>query len=439
MSDEPINLVSNPVDSDYEDYISAYLQAGGLYVERNVIYRGKEELLELDIMISNFGSESIDKHLVEIKSGGWGFSEIFKVKGWMVYLKIDQGIFVVKELRKSMDFFQEKSQELGIALIDNSDLSKTKENLDEYTIQPITDAEIQSIRYSYLLERSLLRKIKILRKRYPAYQCYKKLDEYLFTINSGSFFKSDPLQRIRELFNAYVSNKNITAKICSETKTGTYDEDATVLLSDCFRKLFYECENNIMQVSLYVEHMARITILKSCIEYLINHHSSDFKSIDFRSRVAYMTLPSNIQNGLAKIVKEPFFHRYPVFWQFFTYVMGGFILTDLEEAEYRYISENTGIPVDEIPNAFDSYNKLFPANDGTWLHNLPYSNIVMHRFFPPSFCGVGANHRLELHFNESGKTYDDLEKLVSGRNTMKDLIKWNNLGYEVLKGSTKKV
>jgi hypothetical protein len=39
MSDKPITFVSNPKDTDYKEYIYAYLQAGGLYVEKNVIYR----------------------------------------------------------------------------------------------------------------------------------------------------------------------------------------------------------------------------------------------------------------------------------------------------------------------------------------------------------------------------------------------------------------
>lgn len=54
MSDKAIELVQNPKDEDYEDYIAAYLQAGGLYVEKRIIYRGKAELLELDIITSDY-------------------------------------------------------------------------------------------------------------------------------------------------------------------------------------------------------------------------------------------------------------------------------------------------------------------------------------------------------------------------------------------------
>lgn len=148
-----------------------------------------------------------------------------------------------------------------------------------------------------------------------------------------------------------------------------------------------------------------------------------------------MSIPNTIKNGLDELVKEPYFHRYPVFWQFFTYVMGGFILTDLREVEYQYIADNTGIPVEHIPNAFESYNKLFPKNSG-WMFKLPKSNIEFHRFFSLPFCGVGANHRRFLHLphlDEKEQTYKELEKIISGDKTMSDLSKWNNLGYEILK------
>lgn len=35
-TDKPIVLESNPLEKDYEDYISAYFQSGGLYVERSI-------------------------------------------------------------------------------------------------------------------------------------------------------------------------------------------------------------------------------------------------------------------------------------------------------------------------------------------------------------------------------------------------------------------
>lgn len=185
---KPIELESNPIEYDYEDYICAFFQSGGLYVERSIIHRETEEILELDIITTDFLKENTSKKLVEIKSGKWGFNEIFKVKGWLVYLKIDDGIFIVKKERNSFSYFEKKSKELGITLIDNSDLSKTNDCLEDFLHQAADEKEIETLRFSYLLERKLLKNIKDLKKQNPNNQGFKNLDDYFFKVNSGSFF-----------------------------------------------------------------------------------------------------------------------------------------------------------------------------------------------------------------------------------------------------------
>jgi len=430
-----ITLESNPIEKDYEDYICAYFQSGGLFVEKSIIHRETEEILELDIILTDFGNENVTRKLVEIKSGNWGFSEIFKVKGWLVYLKMENGLFIIKKPRNSIDYFKRKADELSIELIDNSDLSKTNECLEKFLQQPAEEKETETLRFAYLLERKLLKRIKTLKKEFPDNQGFKNLDDYFFKINSGSFFSSSPVRRIKQLFETFIKYKNITAKICNELESGEYDDEVEELSGDCFKSLFYKGENSPLQIALYIEHMARLTILKACTEHLLRNHKETFWEDRFSESLDYLSIPQTIKKGLEVLVKEPYFHRYPVFWQFFTYVMGGFILTDLREKEYEYISENTGIPVEEIPNAFDSFNKLFPKPSG-WMFTMPRSNIEWHRFFPIPFSGVGANHRRFIHlkeFDEDDKTYEELAKLIEGQKTMTDLIKWNNLGYEILK------
>lgn len=432
---KPIEIESNPNEKDYEDYICAYFQSGGLYVEKSIIYRETEEILELDIIITGFKNDSTNRKLVEIKSGKWGFSEIFKVKGWLVYLGIEKGLFIVKKERDSFYYFKRKAEEMNIDLIDNSDLDKTHQSLDKFLQQKADGKEIETLRFSYLLERKLLDRIKSLKKQNPDHQGYKNLDDYFFKINSGSFFSNNPIKRIKQLFEIYIKYKNLTAKICYENENGEYDDDIEELSSKGFRELFYDCENSPLQIALYIEHIARVTILKSCIEHLLKNNEGENDEDNFDESIDYLSIPNTIKTGLKEIVKEPFFHRYPVFWQFFTYVMGGFILTDLKDKEFKYISSNTGIPVQEIPNAFRCYNKLFPKAD-SWMFKIAKSNIRWHRFFPIPFCGIGANHRRFIHFSdleEKDQTYDKLEKLLGGDKTMADLTKWNNLVYTILK------
>ena len=430
-----ISLESNPIEKDYEEYICAFLQSGGLYVEKSIIHREVEEILELDIIISDFKKDSVSKKLIEIKSGGWGFSEIFKVKGWLVYLKMEEGVFIVKTVKDKFDYFKKKAKDLNIDLIDNSDLKKTNDCLEKFLYQKPDEKEIETLRFSYLLERKLLKQIKKLKKEFPDIQGYKNLDDYFFKINSGSFFSSNPIRRINQLFEIYIKYKNLTAKICYELENGEYDDEVTELSQDCFKTLFYKGENSPLQIALYIEHLARLTILKTCTEQLLREHKDVFGLDSFMESIDYLSIPQTIKSGLESIVTDEYFHRYPIFWQFFTYVMGGFILTDLEEEEFQYISDNTGIPVKEIPNAFESFNKLFPKSGG-WMFEMPKSNIRWHRFFPIALSGAGANHRRFLHIKdkkEEEQTYEELSKLLSGAKTMSDLIKWNNLGYQILK------
>lgn len=435
MSIKPINLENNPKEKNYEDYICAFFQSSGLYVERSIIYRETEEILELDIITTDFINKSPESSLIEIKSGKWSFGEIFKVKGWMVYLNFSNGIFIVKRKRDAIDYYQEKAEELGIKLIDNSDLGRTPNVLSKLIKGKINEDIVETLRFSYLMESTLLKQLKDLKKANPNSIAIKNLDDYHHIINSDSFFSNKPISRIKTLFNTYIKYKNITAKLGYEIENGNYSDDVENISKSNFASLFYKCEQSPLHISMLIEHNARITILKSCIEHLLKKHKNDFFKSSFSELIEYLLIPSTIRNGLALIVKENYFHCYPVFWQFFTYVMGGFILTDLESEEYKFISDNTGIPVDEIPNAFDAYNKLFPRNGG-WFENLPHSNIKYLTFFPLPFCGIGANQRRYLHITdkkEEDQTFDELSIKLKGNKTMTDLYKWNNLGYNILK------
>jgi hypothetical protein len=425
-----IELPKIPKDKDYEDYLCAYLQAGGLYVERNIIHREVEELLELDILTTDFQQDSAENLLVEIKGGDWGFSDIFKIRGWLTYLHFDQGCFIVQKSRPSISYFQDKAKELNIRLIDNSDLTKTKETLSSFfNIEP-EKAEIETIRFAYLLERKQLAQIKQLKKKFPGLKSYQNLDDYFFKTISGSFFSRDPIRRINKLFDTFIKYKNITAKICHELNGGDFDDDITELSSKCFSDTYYKAENNILHVSLYVEHLARVTILMCAIKHLIDRLKGNYDPKDISNQLEYLTLPNTIKTGLTEITKDKYFYLYPRFWQFFTYVFGGFILTDIEEQEFELLSKKTGVPVDEIPNAFDAFNKLFPRNDG-WFFKFRNSSIRLHRLFPISFCGLGANYRRLVYTDD--KDYDNLYKLLSNDMTPFDLSKWNNLAYEILK------
>ena len=130
---------------------------------------------------------------------------------------------------------------------------------------------------------------------------------------------------------------------------------------------------------------------------------------------------------MATIKSHPYYFRYPVFWQWFLWVFGGFILKDYEEQEYTLLSEKTGIPKEEIPNALASYEILFPRA-GSWFMDLSSSNVRIMKLFSVPYLGIGANYR-RLMYADGGK-WEGLE--LTGLHTHNDLIKWNNVTVDLL-------
>lgn len=112
-------------------------------------------------------------------------------------------------------------------------------------------------------------------------------------------------------------------------------------------------------------------------------------------------------------------------------MFGGFVLKDYEGTEYEILSQKTGIPVEEIPNALESYEILFPLRGGWFVDLSPNSNIRVMKMFPVPFMGIGANYR-RLLYTES-EEFEDLK--LTATYTLNDLIKWNNLVVQVLQNS----
>lgn len=423
-----IKLPDIPKDYLYEDYIAAYLQASGIYIERSLIHKEIDEIMELDIVASDIHNDTVEKCLIEIKSGKWGYPDLFKVKGWMSFLGIQYGAFVAQKTDRNMEYCIQIAKEMNITFIDNSDLHATSQALFPLIHKEPEYNVVNWIRYAYALERAMLKRIKELKTSRPEIISYRYLDNFFQAVNSRSFFRSDPLQRIHRLFQSYLTYKNLSAKMAKELETGIYDENCNSIPISSFRRTLLDAENNAIHISLYVEHLARLTILKSCIDYLIVQKSKDHK-INFAEHIQLMLLPRTIKKGLEEISSEPYFHRYPVLWQIFTYVLGGIILEDYKEDDYKILGDLSGIPIEHIDNAFEAFNKLFPKENG-WFQKYKTSNIKRHRLFPIPFHGIGVNYRRCEYTKEH--TFDKLDK-ITGLKTMADVIKWNGLAFDVTK------
>lgn len=166
-TDLSLNLPKIPKDCYYEDYVAALINAGGYYLQRS-IHRNINgvELLELDVVATKIGKEGVRSTVIEIKSGGWGIKDIFKVYGWLNFLSIAnaRGALIVQKGEQDLDFntIKETAEQMQIMLVPNSQNSDS--TLDNSSLKEVFGINFENIhksviaafRYSFALERVML-------------------------------------------------------------------------------------------------------------------------------------------------------------------------------------------------------------------------------------------------------------------------------------------
>lgn len=440
--DKKIHLPDLPKDEYYEDLVAALLCAGGYYIEKRIDLREPTNVLELDVVTSKYYPDHVDKILSEIKSAGWGFPDVFKVRGWLDYLSLPKASFVCLNTNKS-DFaqIQQVAKKLSIDLleivIENKEI-KEENLLKAYEInvsnKKLYDCATWAIRHALCCERIMINKyLKPLVKDPNAPHSYQCASDFLYMVCEHSFFQNNAYERIKEVFEAFINFKNLTARMDTELLTKIYpDSEKATLSSDSFSKLFYECtsKKNPLHIALYAELMCRMTMLQLSVEE--SFRDKEMKGI--MSVIERLGLPSNIKDGITTLQSyHKYYYLYPHFWQVFIYVFGGFILEEKKENEYEMLSELTGIPLDEIPNALMAFDVLFPIDGSSWLLKNTYSNITILRFMPLQLSGVGANFRRIIYrSDDEHASYEDLGIQFASKYTLSDLIKYNNLLIEYL-------
>lgn len=183
-----VTLPDLPKGKEFEEYISAFLQVGGYYIERNIIERDIEEVLELDIVATNYEVSPPEITLIEVKSGDWGFPDLFKVRGWMDYLNMTRGTFITNVKKDNIKFIKKKAHSLNIDLILIPELSKSKKELAKLlNNEDIKAADIEIWRFSYWIERNLLKRLSHKKKCRLDKKRFTALADYHFHLNSGIF------------------------------------------------------------------------------------------------------------------------------------------------------------------------------------------------------------------------------------------------------------
>lgn len=419
-------LPAFPTNTEFEEYVSAYVQSGGYFVERSLIYRQEEEIFEVDAIATTYSSTNPPlERLIEVKSGDWGFPDIFKVSGWGKYLGIGDLELVVCKPKTNQMFIKAKSSEIGVRIsLHPNDVQAltTTELLPGLHVDPL---DVIAWRFSHWAERRLLKRIKQRKKSIQNCKRYHVLDEYYHNVTSAVFFSPNVVHRARAPYNSFQQYPYLSARVANECCGNDFDQAHTEIPKDFFAAAYYKGEANDLDLSTYVEHRSRLALMKAAVDLC------QYESFGIKDKVAdvveYLgfkfslkeTLPANFLAGLETIRGDKFFHRYAVFWQVFLWLSGGFVLDDYKEADHKLLSLKTGVPVEDIPAAFAAYDKLFPTPGGWFRAGDGNSRITFIKLVPPPVMGIGAHYR-QLQYGQ-GKGMQDL--VLTGTYTKADLAK----------------
>ncbi|MFG2715323.1 hypothetical protein ACGFX2_32895 [Streptomyces goshikiensis] len=253
----------------------------------------------------------------------------------------------------------------------------------------------------------------------------KAAKTYHRQINNGTFFARAPEESLALLYEAYGEHPKLTLGYAREIDGGGFDPHTAASDSPSCTAAIRHGQHPELQACMYLEHRARLAILKAAVDYALAHPdgppefrmSQDGKSFFFQG-LTYHVLPGTFHDGIAWLREQPNFSRYATFWQQFLWGWGGFYLNDRTGEEFEWMAEYSGIPAEEIPTALEAFDRFFPIPSG-WLTTPGNTDIHLLKMVPLIFQGVGAHHR-RIQYN----LVDNLSELQpSAPYTASDLAK----------------
>ncbi len=398
-----------PKGLELEDYVAALFQSTQHYVERNVC---EPDVLELDVVATSFAGGQPDTHLIEVKSGQWGFGDLFKTLGRMHYLSIPKGLFITTRPseEKPVEFYAERVGTEGLRVMVIEDIPRARETFAGAGYGTVDETTHWLWRYSFWTERRTIDVLRAeVRDRADALGPRAAL-QYFRLVNDEVFLTADPRERALKLYDAYAAHPRLTHGIARELDGEPFDAQ-TPGDSKALREALLHGQHPILQASMYVEHRARLAVLKSVIDCLA-------AGVDFTARGLFVSaLPATFQGAARELRGRPQFSRYALFWQVLLWGWGAFILDDREEEEVQELARQSGLEPPNVESALEAFDLLFPI-DGSWIKHMPTANYRFVSMVPWPFMGIGAFHRLLYHKVER---YDALG--LKGQYTTRDLAR----------------
>ncbi len=394
------NLSDNPTGYELEDFVAAHLAARGRFVETGVTERDPVDILELDVVWTDYDHDEAPRYPVEVKSGNWGLSDLFKFYGWSRYLGIGPGWFFVRLLpeRVAADSLRRLCERLEIRLCHVPNVEAAPAILEGRGLPEPPAGWLPSLwRFSYWIQRRLLASLGRAIKTGVCPETARRARDYQKLINDAVFFETDPRARVSSLMDAHWGHPQLARSAAAEVAgLGVHFEDPP--FSDQFKQALYDGRHFPVQACLYLEHRARLGILKAAVDYLIARQAGRLPSTIVRLFgrdfvLEDWNLYQAFQRVVAQLESDPNFQRYPVFWQSFLWSWGGFILADREDAELDQLSVETGVPREQVSSALSLWDELFPI-DGGWFAQPSGDTRRQLKLMPAAVRGIGAYRRL---------------------------------------------
>jgi hypothetical protein len=409
-----------PRGKELEDFVAALLQSTGHFVEKSV---EEPNVLELDIVATTYGDGGASRRLFEVKEGSPQFSDIFKVLGWMTYLNIEQGAFVAARPPENhpLDFITSRCEQVGIKFLLIDDQGAAGQVFERAGFGAAEEQLHEFWRFSMWVERNLIKGLRRYAFDHPRMAAPREALNYYKLINNGIFMTRDAVEQVEKLYAAFQEHPRLTAGAAEELGGRAYDPHTQETNSPEMRQAMFEGQHVLLQACMYLEHRARLSLLKATVDYLaaggaVRRNLDGSYTVDFR----IVDLPNSFAHGLEQISQQPNYRLYPLFWQVFLWGWGGLIVTDRQQDDYAGLAAQTGLPVADIPTALQAFDHLFPTANG-WVREVKTASFSVVTLVPTPFQGLGAWQRL---LRSGRQEYSQLE--LSGQYTTQDLVRRHN-------------
>ncbi len=182
-------LPDQPKSREYEELVGAAYQLAGMYVERGIVRRSTVDLFELDAVVTDYSKHPPEECIVEAKSGKWGSSDLFRLRGLQDHLGAPSANLVYACKRPHQETYETLAERMGLGLIGLPDATTDLARLDIPTKEhELAQRMVYLWRFYYQAERKLIEYVKRRASSGGNQKRFKKMLAYAFRTTSGIFF-----------------------------------------------------------------------------------------------------------------------------------------------------------------------------------------------------------------------------------------------------------